>query len=412
MSDSRPELTFRSLGADESLDAFFDLADLAFHATSPAVRRARWDEKFERRETVCAYADGRMVGTSIVWPQTLSVPGGQLPCGGVSWVSVAPTHRRRGLLRGMMQTQLDRLIQAGTPLAALWASEATIYGRFGFAVATRAHSYDISVRDRDSGISAAEDGLPVALIDPAAAREVLTDVYDRAARQRAGVLGRDADWWTDGVLADPEDDRQGNRLRVVIAGEPADGYALYRVSTDDTVTRGPRDVIKVEELVATSREATHALWDYLLSIDLVGRVMARLRPTDDPLGLMLRNPRTAQRTETDALWLRLLDLPRALESRQWSAPFELVLQVADDLVAANAGRWRLSSSGDEARCVPSDNPADIAMTVAQLGAIYLGGGSLVRALDAGLIDERTPGAAAMLDHASRTARAPWNVAVF
>ena len=407
------EPTFRSVGPDESLDGLFDLADLAFHASTSPARRARYGERMDRGETVCAYDGDRMVGTSIVWLAPLSVPGGQLPCGAVSWVSVAPTYRRRGLLRGMMETQLDRLIQGGTPLAALWASEATIYGRFGFAVATRAHSYDIHVRDRDSGISAThEDGPPAALIDPTTAREVLRDVYDRAARRWAGVLGRDEDWWTNGVLVDPEDDRHGNQLRVVTAGEPADGYALYRTSTDDTVTRGPQGVIEVEELVATTREAAHALWAYLLSIDLVGRVRARLRPTDDPLDLMLRNPRTAQRTETDALWIRLLDLPRALRAREWSAPLELVLDVEDELVPANAGRWLLSAAAGRAECVRTDRPADLALTVGQLGAIYLGGGSLVRAVDAGLVDEPTPGAAALLDQAARTARAPWNVSVF
>ena len=221
-----------------------------------------------------------------------------------------------------------------TPLAVLWASEATIYGRFGYGVATWAHSYDIRARDVNSGLGAGDTDLAVALLAATDARwEVLADIYDRAAALRAGVLSRDEPWWTHGVLADPGHDPQANRLRIAIAGDPPDGYVIYRAGRDDDAPSGAGGVLEVEELVAVSPAAAQALWRYLLSVDLVGRIKAPLRPVDDPLTLMLRNPRTATRTEHDALWVRLLDLPTALTGRDWNGSEDLVLEVDDGLIA-------------------------------------------------------------------------------
>lgn len=407
-------LTFRPLGADESTDPFFDLDDLVFHELTAPARRAHLRELIQPDDTLCAYDDERLVGSSLVWPATLSVPGGQLACGGVTWVGVAPTHRRRGILTTMMGSQLNRLVRAGTPLAALWASEATIYGRFGYGVATWAHSYDIRARDAGSGLRMSDRGQPVRLLDAgsATARTVLGDIYDRAGQLWAGVLSRDELWWTHGVLADPEEGRDGSQLRIAVAGDPGDGYVLYRSRQDSAAPNGAWGVLEVRELVAVSPPSAQALWNYLLSSDLVGRVKAPLRPTDDPLGRMLKNPRTAERTENDALWIRLLDLPAAMAGRSWNGSFDLVLDVEDELLGATAGRWRLSCSDGRAQCSRTDRPADLVLPTGELAAIYLGGGSLTRARDAGLVEERTQGATETLDHGARTSRAPWNIAVF
>jgi predicted acetyltransferase len=411
---SQTTLTFRPIAPGESMEAFFDLDDLTFHGSTPPARRAVLSEQLHRDGTLCAYDEERLVGSSQVSPAMLSVPGAQLDCGALSWVGVAPTHRRRGILRTMMGAQLSRLAEAGTPLAALWASEATIYGRFGYGVATWDHSYEIRARDRDSGVRAAAQPQGVRLIDREGAEELLGDIYDRHAELRAGVLSRDQPRWTHDVLAeaDSHDDGKANELRIALTGDPADGYVLYRVGRDPEGLGGAGALIEVAELVALTPAAALALWSFVLSIDLVGRVTAPHRPVDDPLGLMLINQRTARRTQTDALWVRLIDLPRALAGRHWTGTFDLVLEVEDVQLSANSGLWQLSSDAGPARCVRTDRRADLSLSIAQLGTIYLGGGSLTGAVDAGLVVEHTPGAAERLDQGARSVRAPWNISVF
>jgi predicted acetyltransferase len=315
-------------------------------------------------------------------------------------------------MRAMMEGQLRRLATDGVPLAVLWPAEAPLYGRFGYGAATATHDTKVRLRDRDSGLRAGRDPRPVRLLDPAAAGPQLDGVYARLGRQRAGVLGRDAQWWANEVLADPAEDREGGPLRVVVAGERPDGYALYRVRTDRALPEESAGIVEVEELVALTPQARYDLWSYLLAIDLAGRLDAPLLPVDDPLVALLRNPRTAETTQHDALWVRLLDVPSAIAGRAWSAEARLTVELTDDLLPQNAGRWLLDVGPAGGRCTPTDAPADLALPVAELGATYLGGGSLVRAVDAGVVAEASPGAAAVFDHAARTARAPWNVTVF
>lgn len=405
-------ITLRPIAPEESLTALFDLDEQTFHEAVPAAHRTHHAATISRDETLCAYDADRLVGSSVVYPQTVSVPGGALPAGAVSWVSVAPTHRRRGVMRTMMEAQLRRMAGANVPLAVLWAAEAPLYGRFGYGPAVARHDTRIRLRERDSGLRRGLDPRPVRALDPATAAPRLKDVYARLARERAGVLARDASWWEHEVLADPTEGREGGPLRVVIAGAEPDGYALYRVRKDDTLGEEAAGVVVVEELVALTPQARCDLWAYLLSIDLAGRLEAPLLAVDDPVVALLANPRTAERTERDALWVRLLDVPAAVAGRAWSTEARLTVEVADDLLPDNAGRWRLDLGPDGGRCTRTDDPADLVLPVGELGAAYLGGGSLVRAVDAGVADDPSAGAAAAFDRAARTARAPWNVAVF
>jgi predicted acetyltransferase len=405
-------IALRPIAQDEPLTALFDLDELTFHEAVPAAHRTHHAAAIRREETLCAYDGGRLVGSSAVYRQTVSVPGGALPTGAVSWVSVAPTHRRRGVMRAMMEGQLRRLATDGVPLAVLWAAEAPLYGRFGYGAATATHDTKVRLRDRDSGLRAGLDPRPVRLLDPAAAGPQLDEVYVRLGRQRAGVLHRDAEWWANKVLADPAEDREGGPLRVVVAGERPDGYALYRVRTDRALPEESAGIVDVEEFVGLTPQARCDLWAYLLSVDLAGRLDAPLLPVDDPLVALLRNPRTAERAERDALWVRLLDVPAAVAGRTWATEARLTVELEDDLLPRNAGRWRFELGPDGGRCTRTDDPADLVLPVAELGAAYLGGGSVVRAVDAGLVAEASPGAAAAFDRAARTAHAPWNVAVF
>lgn len=411
------DLTFRPVAADESLDPLFALDETTFHHPVAADERANAAALIDRRGSLCAYDGETLVGTSAAYDLRLSVPGGDVRCSAISWVSVLPTHRRRGILRRMMTGQLLRAREQGVPVAALWASEAGIYGRFGFGPATESHETVVRMHEAGlrSGPDAAADGLRVRLIERVGAEAVVAGIYERARGRRGGMLARDAGWWTYEILAEPESLREEHgRLRVAIAGDgdEAGGYALYRTRYDSGTDTDAGGILQVDELVAISSAAERALWRYLLSIDLIHRLEAESRPVDDVLPLVLANPRAARRRVEDALWVRLVDLPGALAARTWAADVALTIEVEDELLPENAGRWRLHAGPSGFVCERTEREPDLRLPIAALGATYLGGLPLTRAVAAGTVEERTPGAAATLDRGLRPERAPWNVSVF
>lgn len=411
------DLTFRPVAADESLDPLFALDETTFHHPVAADDRADAAALLDRRGTLCAYDGATLVGTSAAYDLRLSIPGGDARCAAISWVSVLPTHRRRGILRRMMTGQLLRAREQGMPVAALWASEAGIYGRFGFGPATESHETEVRVREAGlrPGPDTAADGLRVRLIERVGAEAVVAAIYERARAGRSGMLARDAAWWTHDTLAESESLREDRGpLRVVVAGNGEEdcGYALYRTRYDSGADSDVNGILQVDELVATSPAAERVLWRYLLSIDLIHRLDAESRPVDDVLPLVLANPRAARRRVEDALWVRLIDLPAALAARTWAADVTLTIEVEDDLLPENAGRWHLHAGPSGFVCERTTREPDLRLPVAALGGAYLGGLPLTRAVAAGTVEERTPGAAATLDRGLRPERAPWNVSVF
>lgn len=381
--------------------------DVAFHdATPPAVReRGRALLPYER--TAVALDGDRLVGTSGAYPYRLSIPGGELPCAGVTVVTVLPTHRRRGILTRMMGRLFEQARDAGEPLAALWAAEGGIYGRFGYGVAARTATIEL-----DGGSPP-----PPAAPDPAVMLELtplegaaasLAPVWDALRDRRAGIPSRTEPWWRRRILDDPEHERDRRRpKRLLVArdgGGTVRGYVLYRA-------RGPEEAttLQVIELISPDPEVEAALWGYFCGVDLARTVTAELRPLDDPLPYRLADFRQARlKTVEDGLWLRLLDLPAALSARAWASELDVTLAVEDARLPANAGTWRLEASRDgDARCTPTDRAPQLALDVAALGAAYLGGTPLTRLADAGRVRELEPGALDRLDAALRTARAPW-----
>lgn len=400
------EIEFRPLRPDE-IETLYRVDTIAFHGVERAGELAGLRAVFEFDRSVGAFDGGELVGTAAVFTQAVSIPGGELPCAGVTAVGVLPTHRRRGLLRRMMDALLAQARERGEPLASLWASEGAIYGRFGFAPATQGADLRIDLR-RPIDFARGPAGGPVRfapLDDEALGR--LRSVFDRVRAVRPGLASRSDDWWRSQVIADREDLRDDYGLKRLALID--DGYAIYRTKEEDEDVGG----LEVIELAAATPAAYAALWRFLCSIDLLAAIEAPLRPIDEPLPLLLADPRAVEVKQVyDALWLRLLDVPAALRSRGWAAETSIVLQVADDGIPENAGTWALETGRDGARCERSDRGPELVLDVRDLAAVYLGATPVSRLVAAGVIEERAPGAAARLDAALHTRLAPWAAEVF
>ncbi|MEV8623931.1 GNAT family N-acetyltransferase [Streptomyces sp. NPDC051079] len=366
-------------------------------------------------------ADGRPVGTAGTYAFELTLPGGALaPAAGVTAVGVLPSHRRRGVLSAMMRHQLTELRAGGEFLSVLLASEATIYGRFGYGPATytrrltvrrdqaafappRANGADgVDSADGADGADAApadgSRGASVEVLRRAECGEVLEEVYDRYRRAQPGALSRPARWWALGAGQPPVS--RAPRYVAVHRGADGvpDGYASYSIGDADTLT--------VDETVATDDAAFTALARFLLGHDLVGQVVFKHLPPEHPLRWQLTDFRAGTLSgETDWLWVRLLDVPRALTARGWFGDGELVLDVADPFLGER-GRHLLTVRDGKADCVPTDRAPDLTLDVNDLGAVYLGGTAPSALVRAGHIRAHHPAAAALADALFRAERPP------
>ncbi|SOE10239.1 Predicted acetyltransferase [Streptomyces sp. 2323.1] len=397
---------------EEDLDQALDLVYLAFHLTLPDKTRAYHRQLLRDCTRIGARHGARLTGVAGAHRLTLSVPGGQLPCAALDFVSVAPTHRRRGVLTSMIDELWRRCAADRQPLACLWASESAIYGRFGFAAATEAYRVEID-SSRPLALRIAADRRPLRLIDPAAAPALLAAPYDASLADRAGRFTRDETWWRTQVLdldgARSGDDRDGfGAVRVVVLGadgETPGGYAVYRTRSANDSRPG---AVAVTELEAESAPAAAALWSYLAAIDLTSAVRIHARPADDLLFSLAADRDQVRVTgQEPALWLRLVDVSAALTARSWAAPVDLVLDLSDGALPANAGRFRLTATPAGATWTPTTDDPDLSLDVRELSACYLGGTPLRRFAHAGLVTEHTPDAVRRLDAALQTEWLPF-----
>jgi predicted acetyltransferase len=332
-----------------------------------------------------------------------------------------PTYRRQGVLSSLMRRQLADVRDRGEPLAILWASEAVIYGRYGYGRAS--WHLDFTLHRGEGGLAstgpAASDGLRLRIVEPGAALPELAKVYDAVLASRPGMFGRNDAWWRSAIF-DPAEHRHGaSPLRCLLAEDASGprGYALY-AGVDTWTGFLPENVLTVRELMAADPAASAALCTDLLSRDLTTEFRLPHRPVDDPLLYQLADPRRTRPKLNDNLWVRIVDLPRALAGRRYSCPVDVVLEVRDEILPANAGRWRLSTTaaapggGLAASCVPASSPADLALDVTELGAAYLGGTRLGALAGSGLVTELRPGATRQLSAALTWDPAPWCPMVF
>jgi predicted acetyltransferase len=309
----------------------------------------------------------------------------------------------------MMGRQLADLHEHGEPIAVLRASEASIYGRFGYAVASRELSLELSRSSTVLVPDAPPNGsLTVELDDPGTVRAQLAEVYEAVRPGLPGFIGRSEAAWAE-LRHDPEHRRGGasaKRAALVRDGDGVRGYALYRVRSkwaDDL----PAGLVEVEELITSGPAATAALWGHVLDLDLTATATAWGRPLDDPLLRMLADPRRARARVKDGLWLRLVRLGDALAARRYAAPVDLVLEITDERCPWNAGRWRLAGDDTGATCAPTTDPADLRADTTVLAAAYLGDPVLGGYAGTGRLSELRPGALRRLAAAMGWSPNPW-----
>ncbi|HXV94719.1 MAG TPA: GNAT family N-acetyltransferase [Pseudonocardia sp.] len=339
----------------------------------------------------------RVVGVAGSFPFTVTLPGGgALPVEGVTWVSVAPTHRRRGVLRALMAEQHRDFVAGGLAVSMLTASEGGIYGRFGYGPATVSRGVEI---DRRFAVFRADVPDPggVRFVDADEARALAPGVQRRWCAVTPGALSRDDLWW-DGLLRDPEH-RRGGRTALFHLMHP-DGYASYRIDHSDASCH-------VVDLFAATGEAHLALWRVLLGLDLARTVRApRACPPGDPLPFLLTDPRQVRTTGLrDGTWARVLDVAAVLAARRYTVEVDVVLEVRDTFLD-RGGRFRLRGGPDGAECTPAVGAPAVHVDVTALGSLLLGGHrastlgrahllrtgdpALLRRLDAAFTADRDP----------------------
>jgi len=412
----------------EELDAYHLVGMHAFHG-SPLSEDDRQHvlERLEFDRTLAAFDGGTQIGTAAAHSFQLTVPGRpMLPAAGVTWVSVLPSHRRRGVLTSLMRRQLADVRDRGEPVAVLWASESVIYSRYGYGCAMWQADFTLH---RGEGILAvgvpADGGLRLRIADPQAALSELAKVYETVLPSRPGFIARNESFWRAAVHDSPTGRADRSPLHCVLAEDDSGprGYALYSsVHQWDDQTSLPDSRLNVREMVSADAAASAALSADILSRDLATQFRVGDRPVDDPLLYQLADPRRARTRLADGLWVRIVDVPGALAARRYSCPVDTVIEVRDDLLPSNAGRWRLTApdaasdaasdaaaAAFEASCVPApaSAPADVVLDVTALGATYLGGTRLGPLAAAGLVTERRPGALRQLSAALSWDPAPW-----
>lgn len=401
-----PSLTLRTIRDDEFL---------AFgRAMEQVFLEAPSDEEVERWRPVCppdrflAVTDprGGFAGTAGSHPLTIAWPGQDEPlgCAAVTAITVRPDHRRRGVLRAMMQRLLEDAVAAGEPTAALFASEGTIYGRFGFGPAAPAHGLRMrrpAVATIDADVSLVE------LVDADTARAAFPDVHAAHGRLRPGLVQRSEPWWP--LWLDHHRDKDadgtfGARWHALVPGR---GYATFRGTDGGWADRRPTGTVRVEELIANDDDAAAALWAFLAQVDLVETIEAPYRPVDDPVRFLVANEAEVDVKAGMPLWIRLVDLPAALASRGYEVTDRLVLDVHDDQLPSNTGRWSLDVSPDGATCDPTDDAADVTLGTSLLSTLVLGGYRATTLADAGRLPGTDPAVVRRLDRLFDVPRSPW-----
>ena len=386
---------------------WYEVLARTFQSDSNDAWKEVMGEHFEWDRSMGVYAGDDVVGTGGAYTLRFQVPGGEVAAGGLTVITVSPTHRRQGALTDMIRHHFDDVEAHQEPMSALWASESSIYGRFGYGQATRALDLKMDTA-KIAFIDPVEAGGQIRHIDLDEARKVLPSLYEQAAI-RPGMFSRHAEFWEIEVFRDPEHARGGksaNRWAVYERDGVARGYMRYRQKsnwTDDGFDEGEA---YVGELITLDQDAYRALWNFVLNLDLTATVKASIRPIDEPLRWMITDPRRLVTNSYEALWLRLLDVPACLAARRYPATGRLVLEVTDQFMPDKGGTFELSAGPDSAKCSPIDAKPDVTLGTADLAALYLGDGQVMSLAYAGRL-RGSDESLRLLDAMFRWYEPPW-----
>lgn len=399
-------LEIRPIRPDE-FDTYAQTIDRAFSSVLAPDELKDERSVAEHDREFAVFDEGAIVGGSSAVSFRVMVPGRRtVAAAGITRVGVLPTHRRRGINTDLMRVQLEDARGRGEPLAVLHASEGGIYGRFGFGVATYVVDLEVETA-RSSFLPGFSPSGRVRLLPRDQALPRMRPVFDLAASVRPGVVALD-DRWFSWRFTELERDKEAPYFFAVHesdAGEP-DAYAVYQVK-HEWPGQIPRNVVQVQELMTTTPQSSADIWRYVFDIDLIQTVKAPDRPVDDPLLRMVMEPRRLRPTLRDGMYVRLIDVPAALEARGYAAEGSIVLEVADPFCGWNQGRYELSVSGGSATCRPTGADADLACSVNELAATYMGGSTFGQLAGAGRVEELIGGATARADAIFRSDPSPW-----
>jgi predicted acetyltransferase len=400
------DIEIRPITEDE-FESYLEALEVAFSA-----RVEEGDVERERSVVVhdrflAAWDGDRIVGGAASVPKQMTLPGGGIATTAfVTAVGVQPTHRRRGINTALMRHQLDDLHERGEAFAALWASEGSIYGRFGYGIASEFADLKIDA-DRSRFVRGYEPSGRIELLDRDDALAVMAPIYDAVRRRRPGMLDLEGPWfaWRWWQRARDTDTTTFYAVHRTDAGE-ADGFVAYAVKHEwpDSM---PGLQVEIKELITASPRTYADLWRFVFDIDLVRKVEAWNRPADEPLMLLMAEPRQLRLRLGDGLWVRLVDVAAALALRGYARPGRLVLEIEDRFCPWNEGRLALSVDDDgRGTCEPSTDEPDLRCGVNDLGAVFLGGFTFRRLHQAGQVDASDE-AIARADAIFGSWAAPW-----
>lgn len=395
MTEPDGALVVRTVTIDNA-DAYLELDQWAFafdHTeldVEPVKQMIPWGRAFG------AYLGNDLAGIYACFTFDMTVPGGaqgglSTACGGLTWVAVHPQYRRRGVLTTMMRHHLQEVRDRGESVSALFAAEPAIYGRFGYGLAAKALTFTLNRGVALREVPGSESvRVRFEKADMAKHSALVERCRDGVRATRPGEMSRPGEGLQREAFADQRPWRRGaETLRIAIAEDASTGevrgYALFRRKSEWADT-GPNGQVTVREFTAADPAAARALWGRLTDLDLMAKVMTDGRPVDDPLVSMLVDIRAASARLSDNLWVRIVSVPQALAARRYACDVDVVLEVHDDWLPDNSGRWRLRGGpDDDATCEATDRPADLAIDVRELGAALLGGTTLTGLASAGQV---------------------------
>ncbi|MGH2525702.1 MAG: GNAT family N-acetyltransferase [Actinomycetota bacterium] len=353
---------------------------------------------------LAAFEGDDMVGcaSSVVFEMT--VPGGTIPTVGITGVGVVPTHRRRGVNTALMRRQLDAIRDEGFAIAALFASEGGIYGRFGYGLATFEAFVDIET-SRSAFVPGSEGDGRVRLLERDSAKDRYLSMFDESRLTRPGAMRMEPNWF-DYEFAEKQ---SGEELKFFFAfhetGKDVDGVAVYTIKRNWSGV--PQNEVELYALDALNSSAYAQMWRFVLDLDLVSKLTAWSRPVDEPLLHLVREPRRLNLRLRDAMWLRFLDIGRALSSRRYPREGRVVFDVRDAFCPWNEGRYALDSGAEGTTCEQTEDDADLLLTTNELAAVYLGGSTFSQLHRAGRVSEERAGAIGTADAMFTWDPPPW-----